>query len=137
MPYCPTCKKEFPEGTETCPTDKEPLSDELPYQVVEGEDGTWVEISSAATEDEARILEGFLETEGIPCRIESLRFHMEPVNFGKLGEIRVYVRAEDEAAARKLIQDRQTAYDALPEESEGADVDDADAASVVSEADEP
>ncbi|MEO8216456.1 MAG: hypothetical protein ABI718_05180 [Acidobacteriota bacterium] len=138
MPFCPTCKKEFPDGTELCPVDQQPLNDELPYQVIEGEDGTWVEISSAATEDEARILQGFLETEGIPCRVESLRFHMEPVNFGKLGEIRVYVRVEDQVRATALMNEKQAAYDALPEEGETiGELDMADAETVSSESDEP
>lgn len=79
-------------------------------QTVEGPNSTWVEIATAPTEEEANLLQGFLVAEGIPCQLESLRFDMAPVNFGKLGEIRVYVPAEQEAAAQTLLSERETEY---------------------------
>ncbi|HUF17294.1 MAG TPA: DUF2007 domain-containing protein [Thermoanaerobaculia bacterium] len=79
-------------------------------QTVEGPNSTWVEIATAPTEEEANLLQGFLVAEGIPCQLESLRFDMAPVNFGKLGEIRVYVPAEHEAAAQSLLAERETEY---------------------------
>lgn len=79
-------------------------------QTVEGPNSTWVEITSAPTEEEAKLIQGFLVAEGIPCQLESLRFDMAPVNFGKLGEIRVYVPAEQEADAQRLLAERETEY---------------------------
>jgi hypothetical protein len=112
MPYCPTCKKSFPDQT-VCPEDAANLVDELPFQTVDGETTTWVEIASASTDDEARIIQGFFEAEGIPCRIESLKFGMEPVNLGTMGEIRIYVSSESEQQANELLQRREKDYDSL------------------------
>lgn len=123
MPYCPECKQYVEEGNK-CPdhSNVEPV-DELPFQAIDGENTTWVEIASAATEDEARLLCGFLENQGIPAQVESLKFTMEPVNFGKMGEIRVYVKAEDEKAAVELLSRRDTAYDKLDDEGEAVVTD--------------
>jgi Putative prokaryotic signal transducing protein len=124
MAYCPTCKNSFDGDVTECPTDKVPLVDELPYQTVESESGTWVEIASAGTPDEAQLLQGFLQAEGIDCQIESLKFNMEPINFGTMGEIRIFVRAEDEAAAVALLQKREDEYEQLDEDGEVVVTDD-------------
>src|ERR671920_807131 len=100
MPFCPSCKREFPDRVAECPDDKTALVRELPYQVVKGDTTTWVEITSVGTEEEANILQGFLEAEGIPAQIENLQFSMEPTNFGMMGDIRVYVDAKGEARAQ-------------------------------------
>lgn len=140
MPYCPTCKQAFTADTTECPTDRIPLVDELPFQTVEGPSTTWVEIATAQTEDEAKLLQGFLEAEGIPCQIESLKFNMEPVNLGVMGEIRIYVSADNEEVALGLLQERTQEYERLRTEEaivtdEGpAEID--EAAQPVVEADE-
>jgi hypothetical protein len=119
MPYCPTCKREFPDRVEECPDDRAPLVDELPFQTVPGGGTTtWVEIVGIGTEEEAKLLQGFLEAEGIPAQIENVRFRMEPTNFGMLGDIRVYVRAEDEQAALDLLRKREAIYEQLDEDGE-------------------
>jgi hypothetical protein len=124
MAYCPTCKNSFGDDVTECPTDKVPLVDELPYQTIESENSTWVEIASAGTPDEAQLLQGFLQAEGIDCQIESLKFTMEPINFGTMGEIRIFVRAEDEAAAVALLQKREDEYEQLDEDGEVVVTDD-------------
>lgn len=122
MPYCPECKQSIEEGRK-CPDHDVELVDELPFQSIVGENTTWVEIASTATDDEARLLCGFLENQGIPAQVESLKFNMEPVNFGRMGEIRVYVAAEDEEAALELLETRETAYDRLDEQGEAVVTD--------------
>jgi hypothetical protein len=116
MPYCPVCKRQFDDPATECPTDKEPLVEELPFQTVESPETTWVEIASVGNDDEARLLAGFLEAEGIPAEIESLRFNMEPVNVGTMSEIRVYVGAEDEHRALELLESRADSFRSLPAE---------------------
>jgi hypothetical protein len=116
MEHCEVCKREFPPGTAECPDDKVPLVDELPYQTIEAVNTAWVEIASATTEDEARILQGFLEAEGIPCQVESLKFTMEPVNLGMMGEIRLYVPAEHEERAIELLEQRDDDFESLPDD---------------------
>lgn len=118
MPYCPSCKRQFKSDVTNCPEDNTPLVDELPFQAVPGENFTWVEITSVGTEDEAQLLQGFLETEGIPVVVENVKFRMEPVNFGDMSDIRVYVAAEDEQEALQLLKKREQEYDKLDDEDD-------------------
>lgn len=128
MAYCPTCKQSF-EGVTECPTDHVALVDELPFQTITAEDGTtWVEIASCGTEDEARLLQGFLESEGIASQVENVKFSMEPINFGTMGDIRVYVPNADEQRAQQLVRSRQQAYERLDDDEETIVTDDGPAA---------
>ena len=87
--------------------------------VVPAEDGTtWVEIASTGTEDEAQLLQGFLEAEGIPAQIESVRSDVTPANFGMLGDIRVYVGGEDEQRAQELLRSREQQAENLDDDEE-------------------
>ncbi|HUR79346.1 MAG TPA: DUF2007 domain-containing protein [Thermoanaerobaculia bacterium] len=86
---------------------------------VPAEDGTtWVEIASSGTEDEAQLIKGFLEAEGIAAQIENVKFSMEPINFGTMGDIRVYVGAVDEGRAQELLRSRNQEYDRLDDDDE-------------------
>jgi len=113
MPYCPVCKRELEDKTE-CPDDKVALVEELPYQTVEGDTTTWVEIATVGSEDEARMVKGYLEAEGIPAQYESLEINMLPVNIGSMGEIRVFVDAKREADAIRLLAERDEDFAAAP-----------------------
>jgi formate dehydrogenase assembly factor FdhD len=95
---------EFPENVNTVPS-------------AEG-GSTWVEITSTGTDDEARLVQGFLEAEGIPAQVENVKFSMEPINFGTMGDIRVYVAAEDEQRAQELLRKRNQEYDRLDDDEE-------------------
>lgn len=86
---------------------------------VPAEDGTtWVEIASTGTEDEARLLKGFLEAEGIMAQVESLKIDAAPINFGSMGDIRVYVGSEDETRAQELLRKREQEYERLDDDDE-------------------
>ena len=113
MPYCPVCKHKFSSDVDKCPEDQVELVDQLPYQTIEGETTAWVEIASVGSEDEARLLQGFLEAEGIPTQVESVKFNMEPINFGTMGEVRIYVDAEREEEAMGLLREREEQYGSL------------------------
>ena len=92
---------------------------------VPAEDGTtWIEIASTGTADEANLLAGFLQAEGIPAQIENVKFQMEPINFGMMGDIRVYVSSEDEARAQELMRSREQAYQRLDDDDETLVTDD-------------
>ena len=96
-------------------------NEEFPDNVntVPAEGGTtWVEITSTGTDDEARLVAGFLEGAGIPAQVENVKFSMEPINFGTMGDIRVYVGAEDEERALELLRGREQAYDRLDDDEE-------------------
>lgn len=127
MAYCPACRREYDDDVTMCPEDRTPLVEELPYQTIESDDGTvWVEIASVGTDDEARLLQGFLEAEEIPAQIESLKFTMEPVNFGQLGDVRVYVPSQQEERAFSLIRERELSYVSLRDDQISTDEGPAD-----------
>ena len=87
--------------------------------VVPAEDGTtWVEIASTGTEDEAQLIQGFLDAEGIPAQVESVRSDVTPANFGKLGDVRVYVGTEDEQRAQELLRSREQQAEVLDDDDE-------------------
>ena len=86
---------------------------------ITADDGTtWVEIASTGTEDEAALLAGFLDAEGIPAQVEDVKFNMEPINFGAMGEIRVYVPSEHEQRAQELLREREREYEKLDDDDE-------------------
>jgi Putative prokaryotic signal transducing protein len=86
---------------------------------VPAEDGTtWVEIASTGTEDEANLIQGFLQAEGIPAQVENVKFGMEPVNFGTMGDIRVYVGSQDEVRAQELLRSREREYEKLDDDDD-------------------
>ncbi|MBP9146303.1 MAG: DUF2007 domain-containing protein [Thermoanaerobaculia bacterium] len=68
----------------------------------------WEIVETVGTEEDASLVAGFLEAEGIASQIESLLFHQEPATFGKLGEVRILVHADDLGRARQLIAERES-----------------------------
>ena len=125
MPYCPTCNQEFSSDVKDCPHDGTSLVAELPYQTITADDGsTWVEIASSGTEDEARLMQGFFEAEGIAAQVENLKFSMEPINFGTMGDIRIYVKTDDQARASELLRSREREYDKMSDDAETLVTDD-------------
>ncbi len=79
---------------------------------------TWVEIASTGTEDEATLLSGFLENEGIPAQVENVKFSAEPINFGTMGDIRIYVPSEHEQRAVELLRSRDRQAEQLDDDEE-------------------
>ncbi|MCL4838131.1 MAG: DUF2007 domain-containing protein [Thermoanaerobaculia bacterium] len=69
----------------------------------------WQTVEVLGSEEEATLVAGFLENQGIPTRIESLRFTQAPVDFGGLSEIRVNVPADRLAEAEALLASREDA----------------------------
>lgn len=104
---------------------------EIPENVntVASDDGTtWVEVASVGGDEEARLLQGFLEAEGIPAQVENVKFNMEPVNFGTMGDIRIYVPSSEEQRAQELMRQRETAYERLDDDGETVVTDEGAAA---------
>jgi hypothetical protein len=86
---------------------------------ITAEDGsTWVEIASTGTADEARLLAGFLVAEGIPAQVEGVKFEEMPINFGAMGDIRIYVGAEDEERSLEMLRKREQDYRQLDDDEE-------------------
>ena len=100
---------------------------EVPDDVnsIQAEDGTtWVEIASVGTHDEARLLQGFLDAEGITAQLEDVKFEEIPINFGAMGDIRVYVAQDDETRAQQLLRERERQYEDLDDDEETLVTDD-------------
>lgn len=80
---------------------------------IEGPNSTWVVVAKAGTEEEARIIEGFLDSEGIPAEVEVVRFNAEPVNFGDMSQVRIYVAAANQARALEILRERELIGDEM------------------------
>ena len=118
MPFCPTCRREFQNAKE-CPDDKVPLVKELPFQTRRSEDGTiWIEIASTANSDEAELIQGFLEAEGIDAQIEHAESTPFPTTFGNLGDMRVFVPTADERRALETLRQRDKAWENLDDDAD-------------------
>jgi formate dehydrogenase assembly factor FdhD len=118
MAFCPKCKKRFDHATE-CPDCKAKLVKELPFQTRQSDDGTtWVEIASTPNSDEAQLIQGFMDAEGIAAQIEDTEAHVLPANIGTLGDVRIYVRAEDEERAVRLLRHREEMFEKLEDDDD-------------------
>ena len=82
--------------------------------------GPWLVATTFGTEAEASLAEGFLESHGIASRVESRAFRQEPVNFGSLAVVRLWVAAADLERARQLILDRHRFTLVVPDEDDEA-----------------
>lgn len=81
----------------------------------------WSIVKSVETEDEATLIEGYLRSNDIPAKVESLRFNEMPVNLGDMAEVRIRVPEEHAEAATRLLEERET--DSLADEAEAAERD--------------
>ena len=69
----------------------------------------WEPVAEVETEDEARLMAGFLDTAGVATEVESVASHEFPVTHGDLALVRVWVPAERLEEARRLLAERETA----------------------------
>lgn len=67
----------------------------------------WVEVLVTADPLEAEMIKDLLESGGIPVVLRSSKVSPYPVNIGRMGEIRVLVRSEDEEAALELVRSEE------------------------------
>lgn len=65
----------------------------------------WVELLITCDPIEAEIIKDLLESGGIPIVLRSSKITPYPVNIGKIGEVKVYVRKEDKETAERVIEE--------------------------------
>lgn len=65
----------------------------------------WVELLVTYDPVEAEIIKDILESGGIPVVLRSSKVSPYPVNIGKIGEVKVYVRKEDREAAEEVMKE--------------------------------
>ena len=88
-------------------------------QTRQSDDGTnWVEIANSANSDEAEIIQGFLEAEGIDSQVEHAEAHIFPANVGQLGDVRIYVPAADQQRAHDLLRQREQEFENLDDDAD-------------------
>jgi hypothetical protein len=63
----------------------------------------WGTVRVVESNEEAILVSGFLNSNGIPAEVESLHVEELPVNLGGLGEVRVRVPADRLAEAQALL----------------------------------
>ena len=71
----------------------------------------WVPLLTVSFEPEAYLIHGLLQGLGIPCVIESMKYHAEPVNLGLMSEIRLLV----------AVKSLDWYYEHLPREEPGGE----------------
>jgi hypothetical protein len=86
----------------------------------------WELVETLGSEPEAALIAGFLESCGIPVRVESRFFRQEPVTFGPMAEVRLCVPPEQVAEARSLLAERRARFDVVDGEKGERSEDDAD-----------
>jgi hypothetical protein len=84
----------------------------------------WEVVRTLGTEEEASLVAGFLASRGFEAKVESLRFHQEPVNFGKLGEVRVLVPSAALAEAREALEDLDAGVELVADDAGAEDAGD-------------
>jgi hypothetical protein len=67
--------------------------------------GEWVELLITFDPLEAEMIKDLLESGGIPVVLRSSKVSPYPVNIGKIGEIKVLVKKEDQEAAEEFLRE--------------------------------
>lgn len=94
-------------------------------QTRKSDDGTiWIEIANTANSDEAELIQGFLEAEGIGTQIEHADSRPFPTSFGELGDVRVFVPKADEERALELLRQREKEWENLDDDDDTVVTDD-------------
>jgi hypothetical protein len=76
------------------------------------DDEEWVEVADAGQDEEARLIAGLLESEGIPCQVEGPSLSPFPEDIGAFGASRVMVPPDRAEEARALIARKRREYEA-------------------------
>ncbi len=65
----------------------------------------WEILEVIGSETDAELVCGFLESRGVPCRVDSAYSHEFPAPMTSLGEVRVEVPGDRIAEARRLLEE--------------------------------
>lgn len=79
--------------------------------MAERDDEEWMEVASAGDDEEAQLIAGLLQSEGIPCQVEGPALTPFPEDIGAFGTTRVMVPPEHATEARSLIARRRREYE--------------------------
>ena len=104
MAFCPECRSEYLEGTETCEDCGVDLVAQLVKPGPDTRDGALVEVWYTHGEMDAQLIRSLLESNGISSMFsgESLRL-THGFTIDGLAEVRILVREADAQCAREII----------------------------------
>ena len=71
-------------------------------EVMHNGEREWVLLRVVNDEAEAHLLVGLLRSQGVACRMQSMRVPQYPLTVDGLGEIRIFVPQEEEEEARRV-----------------------------------
>ena len=103
MRICPKCDETFPDTYSLC----RDCNVEIVSSVWQKEAPDLVVLCTVLNEAKAYIMQGFLESEGIPCQLENISFHAEPAPVADLMKVRLWTLREDAGRARSLLEERE------------------------------
>lgn len=72
-------------------------------EVMHNGEREWVLLRVVNDEAEAHLLVGLLRTQGVTCRMQSMRVSQYPLTVDGLGEIRIFVPQEEVVEARRVV----------------------------------
>jgi hypothetical protein len=76
----------------------------------------WVELYVTYDQLEAEMIKDILESGGIKVEIQSAKLTPYPVNVGRMGEVKLFVKEEDKDTAEEMIRSAsQEGYGTGPE----------------------
>ncbi len=75
-------------------------------------DEEWVEVASVGQDDEAALIAGFLESQGIPSEVEGPSMSPFPEDLGAFGTSRVMVPPERAEEAHAALARREREFEA-------------------------
>lgn len=96
MNTCQNCGAKYSGAL--CPSCKVEGQEESPDLVV---------LCTVMDEAKAHIMRGFLESEGIPCQLENISFHADPIPVADLIQVRLWTLKEDVERANELLAERE------------------------------
>ena len=103
MPFCPKCKYEYRSGVKTCPECKVDLTDKPDNMTTIQDDFT--EIYMVSNRMEAEVIQSLFDENGIDLLIRDLRVFPVLPDFGRRAKLRIAVPTDQEAQARKLLEE--------------------------------
>ena len=82
-------------------------------------DEEWLSVQIVEGEEVADLIQGYLESEGLPVALDSRYSHEFPTHVGHLAEIEVRVPASRAEEARSLLEAREAAFEGRSAEGTG------------------
>jgi RNA polymerase subunit RPABC4/transcription elongation factor Spt4 len=106
--WCPSCRAEYVDGVTTCPECNVELVAELPVVEPEYVPAAWELAGEFTDEVAARLAEGLLDNNDIPCKVEDVTFHAQPVPVSQdMATYRLWVEPDNLESARKLLAEAE------------------------------